>query len=98
MGYATSGGTKTNTMAILSLVAALVGWLLCGLGPIAAIIFGFIGRGQINKSGGAETGGGLAMAGIIIGAVEIVFGLIIVIAIAASSGSDSSALAHLVVH
>lgn len=98
MGYAAPSGTKTNTMAIVSLVSALVGWLLCGLGPIAAVITGFIGRGQINKSGGRETGAGMAMAGIIIGILEILFGVIIVIIAVAGSNSDSSALAHLAIH
>lgn len=72
----------TNTMAILSLIFAFV------FSPLG-IVFGFIGRNQIKRTG--ESGDGLAMAGIIIGGlftllivVYIIF-VIVIIAAAASS-------------
>ena len=93
MGY---GGTaaKTNTLAVISLVASLV-WV-CGLGSIAAVVTGFMARKQIAQSGGTQTGTGLAMAGIIIGLVGVV-GLIgwILLVIVASATSDSSSLGQL---
>ena len=69
-------------MAIASLVSSLLGWL-CGIGPILGLIFGFIALNQIKKTG--EGGRGLALAGIIIGALAIVFGIIygIIVGIAA---------------
>jgi hypothetical protein len=69
-------------MAIASLVSSLLGWL-CGIGPILGLIFGFIALNQIKKTG--EGGRGLALAGIIIGAIAIVLGIIygIIVGIAA---------------
>ncbi|ORV52564.1 hypothetical protein AWC05_24080 [Mycobacterium florentinum] len=60
-------------MAIASLVCSLLGWL-CGIGPILGIIFGILALGKIKQTG--EGGRGLAIAGIAIGAVLIVFGII----------------------
>jgi hypothetical protein len=57
-GYPPPAPRPTNTMAILSLVFAFFFWPL-------AIIFGHIGKRQIERTG--EAGGGLATAGLIIG-------------------------------
>ncbi|MGH3969404.1 MAG: DUF4190 domain-containing protein [Mycobacterium sp.] len=83
-GYPPPGqpAAGTNTMAIASLVSSLLGWL-CGIGPILGLIFGFIALNQIKKTG--QGGHGLALAGIIIGAIAIVLGIIygIIVGIAA---------------
>lgn len=68
---------KTNGLAI----AALVCSFFCGL---LGIILGIVAISQINKSN--EGGKGLAIAGIAIGAVSIVFTWMIVFASAATSG------------
>ena len=61
---------KTNGMAVASLVLGLVGLVACGfVTGIPAIITGFMGRTRIRESNGAETGEGLATAGIITGFV-----------------------------
>jgi hypothetical protein len=60
-------------MAIASLVSSLLGWI-CGIGPILGIIFGILALNKIKQTG--EGGRGLAIAGIAIGAVLIVFGII----------------------
>jgi hypothetical protein len=60
----------TNGMAIASLVCSLFGWL-CVIGPILGLIFGFIALGQIKQTG--QGGRGMAIAGIVIGAIAIVF-------------------------
>ncbi|MDR0592579.1 MAG: DUF4190 domain-containing protein [Bifidobacteriaceae bacterium] len=65
-------GSPTNGFAIASLVVALT-----GAGAILAIIFGHIARSQIRKTG--QSGAGLALAGLVIGYLEIVAALIIVI-------------------
>jgi peptidyl-prolyl cis-trans isomerase B (cyclophilin B) len=62
---------KTNVLAIVSLVISILGF------NVIAIILGAIGLSQIKKTG--EKGRGLAIAGIIIGAVSLVIGIIIVI-------------------
>jgi Domain of unknown function (DUF4190) len=71
--YPAPPGPGTNGMAIASLVCSLLGWA-CGLGPILGIVFGVVALNQIKQSG--EGGHGLAMAGIIIGAVVIMVGVI----------------------
>ena len=62
----------TNTMAILSLVFAFLFWPL-------GIVFGFIARSQIKRTG--EGGGGLALAGLIVSLVWL--GLLVLIAVLA---------------
>lgn len=71
-GYPAAAGT--NSMAIASLVCSLLGWL-CGVGPILGIIIGIVALGKIKETG--EGGRGLAIAGIAIGAVLIVGGIIV---------------------
>ena len=71
---------KTNSLAIASLVVSLI---CCA--PLG-VIFGHIAIGQIKKTG--EGGRGLAIAGLIIGYIGIVGGLLFwIIAVAASSSS-----------
>ena len=62
---------KTNTLAIVSLVTSLVGIGLAG------VITGHISLGQIKRTG--ESGHGRALAGLIIGYIDIAFGVILTI-------------------
>jgi hypothetical protein len=83
--------TPTEPFAIVSLVAALAGWLLCFVGPIVAIVFGHIGRSRIKRSG--AKGSGLALAGVIIGYLEIVLGvaaIAVLIAVAVNVSGDAT--------
>ena len=62
--------SKTNVMAIISLVSGLVSWFFIPfLAAIVAIITGHMARGQIKNS--TETGDGLAIAGLILGYLNI---------------------------
>lgn len=79
--YGQPAGTKTNTLAIVALVASLIG-LVSGIGFLAGIICGHISLGQIKKTG--EQGRGLAIAGLIIGYIGIVLSIIVTIVIFAS--------------
>ena len=86
-------------MAVASLVLGII--TLCGIGSILAVIFGYIGKGQIDRSGGTQSGRGLAIAGIVLGWVGIGFlVLFIVLAIVGAinddSGSSQLSLAALV--
>jgi hypothetical protein len=74
-GYASG---KTNGLAIAGFVCSLFFWLY-GVGALLGIIFGFIARSQIKRSGTTQRGSGLALAGIIIGFVGIAIGIIVVI-------------------
>lgn len=83
--------TPTEPFAIVSLVAALAGWFLCFVGPIVAIVFGHIARSRIKRSG--AKGSGLALAGLIIGYLEIVIGvaaIVLIIAVAVNVNDDAT--------
>ena len=70
---------KTNAMGIVSLICSLVG--LFFLGPILeplAIIFGGVGISQCNKYPNLYTGKGFAVAGLVIGIIGLVIGLLII--------------------
>lgn len=86
--YSAPPGAGTNGMAIASLACSLLGWA-CGLGPILGIVFGFVALNQIKQSG--QGGRGLALAGIIIGAVAIVIGVIAVVIIGVMGANQPSA-------
>jgi hypothetical protein len=61
---------RTNSMSIASLVSGILAWLLCPiLGGVLAVIFGHVARGQIKQSG--EAGGGMAIAGLVLGYANI---------------------------
>ena len=69
----------TNGQAIASLVLGIVGLAVLPLIPsILALVFGYISKGQIDRSGGAQEGKGMAVAGIVLGWVGI--GIIVVVA------------------
>ncbi|HQV70714.1 MAG TPA: DUF4190 domain-containing protein [Thermoflexales bacterium] len=70
---------KTNTLAIISLISGLVSWVLFPvIGSIIGLVTGFMGRSEIKKSNGAETGDGLAVAGIIISGLNLLLGVLCV--------------------
>jgi Domain of unknown function (DUF4190) len=72
-------GPRTNSAAVASLVFGIVSWFICPfVGGVLAVIFGHVARGQIRRTG--EGGGGLAIAGLILGyfhlAAAVVLGFI----------------------
>jgi hypothetical protein len=77
---------KTNGLAIASLVLGLI-WIY-GLGSILALVFGYSAKGQIDHSGGRQSGRGMAVAGIVLGWIGV--GLIVLVFIAAAAGSSGS--------
>jgi hypothetical protein len=65
----------TNSLAIVSLVAGILSWVLCPIiAAIVAVITGHIARRQMRYSG--ESGGGLALAGLVLGYVHLVFWIV----------------------
>lgn len=56
---------ETDTKAIASLICGLLAFIFPA--AIAAIILGHISRSDIRKSGGRQTGAGLALAGLVLG-------------------------------
>lgn len=79
---------STNGFAIASLILGLVGWPLCGIGSVLAVVFGFVARDQIKRSQGRQGGSGLATAGIILGFVALALVLVVFVASLANSGSS----------
>jgi hypothetical protein len=58
----------TSTLAVISLVAGILGWtLLPFLGSLGAIITGHMARSEIRRSAGTVDGNGLAIAGLVLG-------------------------------
>lgn len=70
----------TNGLAITSLVLGILGLfplILFNLPlSILALVFGFVARSQIAATGGIQGGSGLALAGILCGAIGLVFSLL----------------------
>lgn len=60
---------RTNGLAIASLVLGIV-WVF-GIGSLLALLFGYVAKGQIDASGGRESGRGLAIAGIVLGWIGV---------------------------
>ncbi len=66
---------RTSGKAVAALVLGLVSLVLCGLGAltaIPAIVFGLVGLTEVRRNPGRLTGGGLALAGLLTGAVALV--------------------------
>ncbi|WP_024356815.1 DUF4190 domain-containing protein [Leucobacter chironomi] len=61
----------TNTLAILSMIASIVGFFTFAIFAIGGVIMGHISLNQIKRTG--ENGRGMALAGLIIGYVAIGF-------------------------
>lgn len=78
----------TSSSAIVSLVCGIASWfVLPFIGAIVAVVFGHIARNEIRRSNGALIGNGLAIAGLILGYVQIAFwifaGIILLIVLVA---------------
>ncbi|HMB94530.1 MAG TPA: DUF4190 domain-containing protein [Tepidisphaeraceae bacterium] len=86
IAYQTPPVGQSNGMAVASLVLGIVAITLScnfiiGLVPgILAIIFGLIARGKI-KRGETSVGNGMALAGIICGAVPVAIAVIVLIVV-----------------
>lgn len=64
----TSTGRRTSSLAIVSLVAGLLGWTLAPfLGSIIAIITGHMARAEIRRDPANLEGDGFAIAGLVLG-------------------------------
>lgn len=79
-GYGYAAAPKTNSLAIVSLVASIAGWVIVPLiASIVGVITGHMALKQLRSSG--EGGRGLALAGTIVGWVGVAFWALIVIII-----------------
>ena len=68
----------TNSTAVVSLVFGILGWtLLPVLGAVIAVIAGHAAQGEIKRTGAG--GSGIAMAGLILGWLQVGPGILLVI-------------------
>ena len=75
-----AAGGQNQTLAIISLVVGILSLFCCGwfIPGIAAIIMGFMARSKANNDPANYGGAGLALGGIITGAISLVLGVIVV--------------------
>ena len=84
-----TGGGQNQTLAIVSLVLGILGFVCLGfIGGIGAIITGFIARKKATENPAQYGGAGLALAGMIIGALAtlVSFGVLIIYAYMIANG------------
>ena len=81
---------KTSALAVTSLLMALLG---CGFLSLPAIICGHIARSKTKRSGGMLTGGGMALAGLIIGYIGVIGSVIAIVTMAVPAFVGSRAMA-----
>jgi hypothetical protein len=83
----------TNGLAVWSLIAGIVGFLLdfaCGVGIGAAGLGVIVGYLAFNKSKKTGQGRGLALSGLIVSGVAFVFGFIVLVVLFGGMGSMGS--------
>jgi hypothetical protein len=78
----------TNGKAVASLVLGIL--CLYGIGSILALIFGFMARNEIDASGGAQTGRGMATAGIVLGFIGIAIMVLLIALVLFNTSTTSS--------
>lgn len=70
----------TSPLAIVSLVAGILGWTVVPvLGALVAIVTGHLARSEVRRSNGAMDGDGLAIGGLVLGYLSIALAVIAVI-------------------
>jgi len=63
----------TNTMALTSMIAGIVGWTVAPLlGSLVAIITGHMAKRELRERMGRESGDGMATAGLVMGYLQII--------------------------
>jgi putative exporter of polyketide antibiotics len=63
---------RTNQKALWSMILGILGLVFCGLfAGIPALILGNSAKKEIAASGGAETGEGMAKAGVVLGWIAV---------------------------
>jgi hypothetical protein len=81
---------QQNQKALWSMILGILGVVCCGfLAGIPAVILGNNARREVQASGGAQTGEGMAKAGVILGWIAIalgVLGLLIAVSTGAFTG------------
>lgn len=75
----------TNALAVVSLASGIAAWCLLPLiGAIVAIVCGHLARAELRRAQGAQEGDGLAVAGLVLGYVQLAFGLAVMLLVIAA--------------
>ena len=92
---------KDSSLAIISLVCGISAYcFLPFVGALAAIITGHIALNEIKSSNGQLKGSGMATAGLVLGYAQfglVIFGILLVIALAPTIGSIFSSVSTSIV-
>jgi hypothetical protein len=83
---------KTNRLAIASVACGLAQFVVGPLATIPAIVFGHMARHQIKHTG--QRGGGLALAGLILGWASALLGLVALLGWAIATGANGALQMH----
>lgn len=77
--------STTSAMAVVSLVSGILAWcMLPVVGAVVAVVCGHLARGEIRRAQGQLEGDGLAVAGLVLGYVQLALGAaLLLLAIAA---------------
>lgn len=71
---------RSSDLAVYSLIAAALAYTVLPLvGAVAAVILGHMGLGEIHRSGGRMEGRGMAMAGMVLGYIQIALSALAVV-------------------
>ena len=73
---APAAGTRLSLLAAASLVLGILGFCTAGLGGLAAMPLGLVAWLRIGKPENRLRGSGLAIAGIVVGALAVLLGLV----------------------
>lgn len=85
---------QTNVLAILSLIAGILGWtLLPILGSLAAIVTGHMARGQIRREPERYDGDGLAIGGLVLGWSSVILAVLAVVVVVLFFGGIAALVA-----
>ena len=85
---------QTSTLAIVSLIAGILGWTVVPFfGSIAAVICGHMARKEIRLAPDRLEGDGLAVAGLVLGYLAIAMTVLAVIAVLLFFGGLATFLA-----
>lgn len=97
---ATTQEPITSGMAIASMVIGILGlvggWMCCGIVlPLLALVFGHLSLSRIQKSSGRLSGRNMAIAGLTMGYVGLIFGVIISVVMGTFAAAATAAMEQL---
>src|SRR5690349_15699260 len=84
--------TRTNGPAVASLACGLAQFVCGPLQTIPAIVFGHVARHQVKRTG--EQGGGMALAGLLLGWAAVILGIIAIAGLAVVAVAHTGGAGH----